>query len=99
MADFNFDNIDVGKPEWPKRGRKPKPLPEQLVKALHDSFVNETVPHLVIKNSEVVTFSNLLSSAGKKLNMRIERHIEENVPQDGYSTYHFRARSKRNKEL
>jgi hypothetical protein len=96
---FDFESIGQSEIQWPKRGRKPKPLPGPLVKALQDSFANESVPHLDMPTNQVASFGNLLSAAGRKLNMRIERHIEEDVPEPGMSRFHFRARSKRNSEV
>lgn len=94
----DLEQIAVGDYKWPKRGRKPKPVPEALQKALTDSFTNETIPHLDMLSSEVVTFGRMLTSAGRKLNMRIEREIEVDVPEVGYSRYHFRTRSRLNKD-
>lgn len=99
MPDFNFDEIQVGQIEWPKRGRKPKALPETLVKALHYSIENAATPNLVMPSDDVTSFCNLLSRAGGQLNLRIEKHIQPDVPEKGKSTVHFRARGKRNKEI
>lgn len=100
MPEYNYDMLGTSTDiEWPKRGRKKKPLPEALVKALQDSFTNETVPHMILPNEQVKSFATLLGKIGQELNMRIERHSEVDTPKSGYTTYHFRARSKRNKEL
>jgi len=98
MPDFEFDNIVTTDVEWPKRGRKAKPVPEALANALRESLTSEKIPNLVLPMDQVTSFANVLSAAGRKLNMRIERHVEENVPEKGMATYHFRARSKRNRE-
>lgn len=99
MPAFDFDSIQKTDVEWPKRGRKPKPLPPKLVESLHESLASGTVPCLIMKNSDVTAFGNLLSTAGKKLNMRIERHILADTPEPGLTTFHFRARSKPNNKI
>lgn len=97
MAQFAFDQITPSEVPWPKRGRKPKELPEDLIKALHWSFANEKHVHLDMDADQRDTFANLLSKAGRDLNMRIERHVEENTPKIGVVRFHFRARAKVNR--
>lgn len=99
MPDFDFDTMQTALVEWPKRGRKPKPIPDALVKALQESVMTDRTPYLVMDETEENSFSNLLNKAGTLYNMRIERHIERDTPMPGKITFHFRARGKRNKEI
>lgn len=95
---LDFEAITESKVEWPKRGRKPKPLPNALIKALQDAYTAGKVANLVMPEDQEKMFGYMLTKAGKQLNMRIERHIVRDSPQVGLITYHFKPRAKRNGE-
>lgn len=99
MAEFDFETLGESVVDWPKRGRKEKPIPEALVNALHKSFADGTTPHMIMPIKDVASFKNLLERAGKRYNMRIEKHIVEHDPKPGYCTFHFRVRARRNKDV
>lgn len=97
MPTFDFDQINVNNDvEWPKRGRKKQPLPEQLVQSLHTSYANKATASVTIPNDKVASFANLLSKAGKELNYRIERFTQK--LDNGYTIYHYRVKSFRKPE-
>lgn len=99
MTDINFDAVNLDSEiDWPQRGRKKRPLPENLVNALHTSFSQGSTPHLQMKNDQVQTFKNLLSRAGAELNYRIEKVIKENHPSPGITTVYFRTKHRRNED-
>jgi len=96
MTNFNFDALETDSEiEWPQRGRRTKPLPEQLVNALHQSFSNGSTPAMTVPTSKKNTFVNLLNKAGRELNYRIEKVVQDGVPEEGYTTFHFRTRHRR----
>lgn len=95
--DFGLMEND-GEIEWPKRGRKARPLDPNLVAALHNSFGAGTTPNLIVRTDDVDRFQALLSRAGKELNYRIERLVKEDTPEPGYSTVYFKTRHKRKDE-
>jgi hypothetical protein len=98
-SELDFGNLEAdGQVEWPKRGRKPAPLPDKLVDVLGQSLAFQTTPKMVMPSEQVDKFANLLNKAGRDLNYRIERHVETDVPEAGLSTYHFRVRGMRKKD-
>ncbi len=96
MTNFNFDALETDSEiDWPVRGRRTKPLPEALVRALHQSFEHQSVPCMVVPTAKKNTFVNLLNKAGRELNYRIEKVVQDGVPEEGYTTFHFRTRHRR----
>jgi hypothetical protein len=99
MADIDFEAINPeGNFDWPKRGRTKLPLPEKLVDSLHKSFTNGSTPNIVLHESAVTKFANLLSKAGRELNYRIEREIRPHPDNPSYKIYYYRVKSRRKQE-
>jgi hypothetical protein len=94
MPNLDFSTLGESEVNWPKRGRKPTPIPDDLIQALHRSAETGSTPHLVIQTNQVKAFAAMLSRAGRKLNYRIERFAEEDKPKKSFTTYHFRAKAK-----
>lgn len=96
MTNFDFGELATDSEiDWPIRGRKTKPLPEQLVQALHQSFQHQSTPCMVVPSSKKNTFINLLNRAGRELNYRIEKVIKDDTPEEGQTTFYFRTRHRR----
>lgn len=96
MPNIDFDSLQFDSEiEWPARGRRAKPLPESLIKALHESFANQSVPVITVPSEKINTFVNLLNRAGLELNYRIEKVIKVDEPEPGLTTVHFRTRHHR----
>lgn len=92
---IDFSQIGIGSDvQWPKRGRKVAELDPNLIQALQNSYTQGVTASLVVRSDRVKTLANTLTKAGRQLNMRIERHLEHDKPQPGFTTYHFRARVK-----
>lgn len=92
--DFNSLKQDV-EIAWPKRGKKKQPLPEPLVAALHKSWETSTNAMMIIPMHQKTTFFNLLARAGKELNYRIEKIVQDDTPEEGMVTYYFKVVSRR----
>lgn len=101
MSDFDFNRIELsGEYEWPQRGRQAKEFNPALVTAIQQSYQDGKVATLIIRNEEVKRFGALLGKVGAKYNFRIERDIHPDKPQEGFTTYGFRAKAKHtNKEV
>ena len=92
---FDFGMLQSVDHEWQQRGRKPKPLPEPLLTALHESFSHESTIALPVPTDQVNSFKNLLNKCGEELNYRIHRELKEDTPAPGYTMYYFKVVGRR----
>lgn len=100
MTGFSFESLSMDNEYvWPDRGRREAPLPEELVQALQKSYQDGIPAKLIIRSEDIKRFGALLTKAGSKLNMRIERDIQPNTPKEGYAQFAFRARVKNSNKV
>jgi hypothetical protein len=99
MTEIDFVKFEEdSEVEWPRRGRKPNPMPQEILDALHNAYEYGTTPSLVMDTAMVKRFCTMLRKAGGMLNYRVEKVIVDDKPKKGLSTVHFRVRSLRYEE-
>lgn len=92
--DFNLIQTDVIH-EWAHRGRYAVPIPEQLVKALHESREHASTAAIPVPMDRMNSFKNILNKAGRELNYRIHKEIVEDSPREGLATFYFKVVGRR----